>query len=85
MQKIVTASQMQAIDQSAIRQYDIPGLVLMENAGRGVTHLMHRHIPDLKTKKVTVVAGKNPGVQEERLATTPHRFLTALIVARTIR
>jgi len=58
LQKIVTASQMQAIDQSAIRKFGIPGLVLMENAGRGVVHLMRRHIPELQNKKVTVVAGK---------------------------
>ena len=49
---------MQAIDQSAIKHFQLPGLVLMENAGRGVASLMHRKIPDLKNKKVMVVAGK---------------------------
>lgn len=49
---------MQAIDQAAIRKLGIPGLVLMENAGRGVVQLMHRHLPDLANQKVTVVAGK---------------------------
>ena len=58
MLKIVTASQMQAIDQSAIKHFRLPGLVLMENAGQGVASLMHRKIPDLKDKKVMVVAGK---------------------------
>jgi len=33
LQKVVTASEMQAIDRSAIEEFGIPGLVLMENAG----------------------------------------------------
>ena len=57
MLKIVTAHEMQAIDQSAIKNYQLPGLVLMENAGRGVASLMHRKITDLNTKKVMVIAG----------------------------
>jgi len=56
--KIVTASEMQDIDQSAIKKYRIPGLVLMENAGHGVASLMHRKITNLNTKKVMVIAGK---------------------------
>ena len=49
---------MHDIDQSAIKHFRLPGLVLMENAGHGVASLMHRKIPDLKDKKVMVVAGK---------------------------
>ncbi|MEO1996934.1 MAG: NAD(P)H-hydrate epimerase, partial [Planctomycetaceae bacterium] len=33
----ITRSQSRAIDQLAIRKFGIPGIVLMENAGRGCT------------------------------------------------
>lgn len=49
---------MQAADKTAIEQYKIPGLVLMENAGRSVVDLMFTRIPDLADKKVAVLAGK---------------------------
>ena len=49
---------MQAIDKFAIKHYRLAGLVLMENAGRGVATLMHRKIPDMKDKKVMIIAGK---------------------------
>jgi NAD(P)H-hydrate epimerase len=58
LQKIVTASEMQAIDQCAIRKFNIPGIVLMENAGRSVVNLMFDRINDLKQAKVLVVCGK---------------------------
>lgn len=38
--KTVTAKQMQAIDRKAIKEYGIPGLILMENAGRGIAELI---------------------------------------------
>ncbi len=53
MQKVVTASEMQAIDRSAIEEFGIPGLVLMENAA-----LVHETVPDLLEKKVVIVCGK---------------------------
>ena len=40
MQTIVTADQMAKMDQSSINAYHIPGIVLMENAGRGVFSLV---------------------------------------------
>lgn len=53
--KTVTARQMQELDQRAIREYGIPSLLLMENAGRGVAELIFHHF---KGRKVTVFAGK---------------------------
>ena len=35
--KVLTAVQMQAVDRQTIDEIGIPGVVLMENAGRGVT------------------------------------------------
>ncbi len=34
--KVLTAEQMQAVDRRTIEEIGIPGVVLMENAGRGV-------------------------------------------------
>ena len=36
LQKIVSSAEMQAIDRCAIEEYGIPGMILMENAGRGI-------------------------------------------------
>lgn len=53
--KALTAAQMQALDQKAIRDYGIPSLLLMENAGRGVAELVFQ---GTKGKRVLVFAGK---------------------------
>jgi len=58
LQKIVTASEMQAIDRAAIEKFGIPGLVLMENAGLAAASLIHENIPDLLEKKVLIICGK---------------------------
>jgi ADP-dependent NAD(P)H-hydrate dehydratase / NAD(P)H-hydrate epimerase len=58
LQKIVTASEMQAIDHTAIKKFGIPGLVLMENAGLAAASLIHENVPDLLEKKVLIVCGK---------------------------
>ena len=49
---------MQAIDRSAIDDFGIPGLVLMENAGLAVASLIHENVPGLLEKKVVIVCGK---------------------------
>lgn len=58
MQKVATASEMQAIDRSAIEEFGIPGLVLMENAGLAAASLIHENVPGLLDKKVVIVCGK---------------------------
>ncbi|MEE9258408.1 MAG: NAD(P)H-hydrate dehydratase [Nitrospinaceae bacterium] len=58
MQKVVTASEMQAIDRSAIEDFGIPGLILMENAGLAAASLIHENVPDLMEKKVVIACGK---------------------------
>jgi NAD(P)H-hydrate epimerase len=58
LQKVVTASEMQAIDRSAIEEFGIPGMVLMENAGLAAASLIHENVPDLLEKKVVIVCGK---------------------------
>jgi NAD(P)H-hydrate epimerase len=55
--RIVTADEMAVIDRTTIEGVGIPGVVLMENAGRGACEAMGRHFPDLAGKRVLALAG----------------------------
>jgi NAD(P)H-hydrate repair Nnr-like enzyme with NAD(P)H-hydrate epimerase domain len=52
---VVTASQMQEIDKKAIEGFSIPGLILMENAGRGIFELICRHFAARLHQGVTIL------------------------------
>jgi NAD(P)H-hydrate epimerase len=56
--KVATAEQMQELDRKAIETYRIPGIVLMENAGRGATEAISNAFPDIGKRKIAIVAGK---------------------------
>jgi ADP-dependent NAD(P)H-hydrate dehydratase / NAD(P)H-hydrate epimerase len=56
--KICTPQQMQEIDRKAIQEMNIPGLTLMENAGRLTYEMIERHFGSVQSKKVVVVCGK---------------------------
>jgi ADP-dependent NAD(P)H-hydrate dehydratase / NAD(P)H-hydrate epimerase len=58
LQKVLTAAEMQAIDKYSIEECGIPGVILMENAGRGAVDCLKRLFPDLGAKRVIVFAGK---------------------------
>ena len=58
MRPVVTAKQMQAIDQKAIDGFGIPGITMMENAGVGVVRALQERFPDLSRKKVFIFCGK---------------------------
>lgn len=58
MQPLVTADQMRRLDRTAIERFRIPGLLLMENAGRGVVERLELHTGPVDGKKVAVVCGK---------------------------
>lgn len=49
---------MQAIDRYAIEECGIPGMTLMENAGRACVDILIRKFPDLPGKKIVIFAGK---------------------------
>ena len=59
--KLVTARQMQAIDRAAACQYGLPGLILMENAGRAVAEAVRRHAPRARSAAILAGAGNNGG------------------------
>ena len=58
MQRIVTAGQMKDIDRKAMSEWGIPGIVLMENAGRAVADALEEALEPLDLMKVAVVCGK---------------------------
>jgi hydroxyethylthiazole kinase-like uncharacterized protein yjeF len=55
--KVVTAEQMRALDKRATEEYGIPGVVLMENAGRAVVDVMQRELGPLEGRRVAVFCG----------------------------
>ena len=55
--KLVTAEQMQGLDETAINTFKIPSLELMENAGRGTVEVMLDNYDDPQGKKVAVFVG----------------------------
>ena len=56
--KVATAEQMQELDRKAIETYRIPGIVLMENAGRGAMEVISNAFPDIQKKRIAIIAGK---------------------------
>ncbi len=58
MQLLVTAEQMRRLDHVAMKTYKLPGMVLMENAGRGFIDALECHAGDMKGRRVLVVCGK---------------------------
>ncbi|MBI4811641.1 MAG: NAD(P)H-hydrate epimerase [Ignavibacteriales bacterium] len=58
MEAVVTSAEMQACDRYAIDTLKIPGLILMENAGRGVVEMMEKHFGSMAGKTVIIVCGK---------------------------
>jgi NAD(P)H-hydrate epimerase len=55
---LVTANEMQAMDRHTIEDFGMPGMVLMENAGRGATRFLLEQFPHIEDKKVGVIAGR---------------------------
>ena len=55
---LVTAQEMRDFDKLAIEDFGIPGIVLMENAGRTTFHILRKHLgEDIQDLRVAVVAG----------------------------
>jgi NAD(P)H-hydrate epimerase len=56
--KLCTAAQMRRLDEKTIHDVGLPGVVLMENAGRGAAEWTRQVFGDLAGKKVVVAAGR---------------------------
>lgn len=56
--KLLTAAEMRELDRRTIEEIGLPGVVLMENAGRGAAELLLRRFADLAPGPVLVLAGK---------------------------
>ena len=54
----VTAQEMKEMDRLTIESFGIPGIVLMESAGRGCVEGLLRHFPDVTQQKVGIAAGR---------------------------
>jgi ADP-dependent NAD(P)H-hydrate dehydratase / NAD(P)H-hydrate epimerase len=55
--KVVTAEMMREMDRRAIEEFGIPGVVLMENAGRAVVEVIQREYGPLRGKRVAIFCG----------------------------
>jgi ADP-dependent NAD(P)H-hydrate dehydratase / NAD(P)H-hydrate epimerase len=58
---LTTAQQMKELDRATIEDLGIPGLVLMENAGRGVVQVIGRLYPHIRSAAVLAGKGNNGG------------------------
>lgn len=56
--RLVTAAEMRELDRKAIEEYGIPGVVLMENAGRHVVEMAAKVLGKVKDKTAVIIAGK---------------------------
>ncbi len=54
---VVTAKEMQNIDEKAIKEFKIPSLVLMENAGVAAVKAIEEEFGDLSGKRVIILVG----------------------------
>ncbi|MBI1956598.1 MAG: NAD(P)H-hydrate dehydratase [Acidobacteria bacterium] len=56
--KILTARQMREVDRITTEKFGVPSLVLMENAGRNVFHLIQQKFPALHRERIAILCGK---------------------------
>ena len=56
--KILTARQMREVDRITIEKLGIPGLLLMENAGRNVFRVIEEKFPALGQERIAILCGK---------------------------
>ncbi|MEP9411930.1 MAG: NAD(P)H-hydrate epimerase [Candidatus Brocadia sp.] len=58
MEKALTREEMRELDRKAIEEYRIPGIILMENAGRNVAEEVLKSIQNPQKTKVAILCGK---------------------------
>ncbi len=55
--KSLSREEVRGVDLLAIRQFGVPGVVLMENAGRNAANAIERFLGELAGRRVAIVAG----------------------------
>ena len=58
MQRVVSANEMRWCDETNINSFGVPGLLLMENAGRGVVEAIKQKFSSLESKHILIFCGK---------------------------
>jgi NAD(P)H-hydrate epimerase len=85
MQPILTAEEMRRCDETTIRKGGIPGLLLMENAGRGIADVVVHACHPMQQKRIVVCCGKGnnggDGFVVARLLANYVSGLTVLLLA----
>jgi NAD(P)H-hydrate epimerase len=85
MKRIVSAEEMRWCDETTIKQYGVPGLLLMENAGRGLVEVLKQNYSSLESKKILVVCGKGnnggDGFVIARLLSSLCAYVSVLLMA----
>ena len=56
--KILTAQEMREVDRLTTARYRVPGLTLMENAGKSVAEFIQARFPNLARRHIVVLCGK---------------------------
>ena len=54
---VLSRDQVREVDRRAIEDYGIPGIVLMENAARGLAHVARQKLADSVNPRVAIVTG----------------------------
>lgn len=55
---LVTGDEMRKMDHETITSFGLPGRILMENAGRGSSEILIQRFPDIKARRVAIIAGR---------------------------
>jgi ADP-dependent NAD(P)H-hydrate dehydratase / NAD(P)H-hydrate epimerase len=83
--KIVTATQMQALDRRTIMEARVPSMTLMERAGSGTADFIHNRFGPLAGKRITIMCGKGnnggDGLVVARLLRQRRALVTVVLVA----
>jgi hydroxyethylthiazole kinase-like uncharacterized protein yjeF len=86
---LVAAQQMKDVDRLTIESFGIPGIVLMESAGRGTVDALFRHFPDVRHMRVGIAAGHGnnggDGFVIARYLATRHIELSVYLLSKTER
>ncbi len=86
MEIVVTSKEMRALDGFAMRKLSVPGVILMENAGRGVVDAIEHEYGSVVGKSVVILCGKGnnggDGFVVARHALTRGAEVVAVVVGK---